>query len=632
MLSCQFIEPRNWKPSGIEALEQNAMDVVFSALHSAVVAGPGSGKTELLAQRAAFLLQTGAAPSPQRILAISFKRDAAKNLSTRIQLRCHPSHAARFDSLTFDAFAKGLLDRFGQSLPEHWRPRANYEIFFPNSRMYEGFLRQLESPPSSIGERADIMALKTDSFERQYLIGQPLPIDNWIDPTPGEWASSEFWHSALHAGRKSYLSFPMIGRLAELLFRLNKSARDALRLTYSHIFMDEFQDTTQVQYDLVRTIFLGSKAIITAVGDTKQQIMRWANAMEDPFSILEGDFGARRIKLSNNYRSSKKLVQFQHVMAQELDSSVGLSESQRTGTVDGKVCSVWIFSNKQLETEKIAEFVAREIEINGLNPRDIALLVRQKASEFEKRLKPAFFCRGLEILNEAASLGSVTLQDLFTEEASIILILLLRVVSTTRAGMKWCDCVQLLAVLRRLDLNDEVVYRRMIRQIDQFVQNFLSNYPNPPNDLEEAKEVVKFVQDFVGRECLVAANPAYRQGDWLDKVTEASAIHLKDSAVNSENWSQTLNSYEGHHAVPLMTIHKSKGLEFHTVILVGLDDNAWWSFKNDPVEGTAGFFVAFSRAKQRVFFTYCEQGSSRDKIAPLYDLLESAGIDSIKFG
>ncbi len=66
-------------------------------------------------------------------------------------------------------------------------------------------------------------------------------------------------------------------------------------------------------------------------------------------------------------------------------------ESQGTGTIDGEVCSVWFCSNEQIETEMIAEFVAREIEYDGLNPRDFALLVRQKASEFEKRLKPAFF-------------------------------------------------------------------------------------------------------------------------------------------------------------------------------------------------------------------------------------------------
>lgn len=75
-----------------------------------------------------------------------------------------------------------------------------------------------------------------------------------------------------------------------------------------------------------------------------------------------------------------------------------------------------------------------------------------------------------------------------------------------------------------------------------------------------------------------------------------------------------------------MTIHKSKGLEYHSVIFVGLDDEAWWSFSTDRIEATAGFFVAFTRAKQRVVFTYCARRGARNKIATLYSLLEKAGV------
>ena len=94
-------------------------------------------------------------------------------------------------------------------------------------------------------------------------------------------------------------------------------------------------------------------------------------------------------------------------------------------------------------------------------------------------------------------------------------------------------------------------------------------------------------------------------------------------------WSEALDNYEGRNALPLMTIHKSKGLEYHTVVFVGLDDGAWWSFANDALEGTAGFFVAFSRAKQRVIFTYCPTRGARTKIATLYELLKSAGVSSM---
>ena len=84
--------------------------------------------------------------------------------------------------------------------------------------------------------------------------------------------------------------------------------RQALQLTYSHLFMDEFQDATQVQYDLVKAIFLDSASVVTAVGDNKQQIMRFAMAMDDPFTFYEADFKAERTPLTHNYRSSPDLV------------------------------------------------------------------------------------------------------------------------------------------------------------------------------------------------------------------------------------------------------------------------------------------------------------------------------------
>ena len=130
------VRPDDWRPIGVDELEANALTVVRSTDNRSVIAGPGAGKTELLAQRAAYLLQTGLAPAPRRILAISFKRDAATNLGARVRQRCHRSHAGRFDSLTFDAFAKGLVDRFGQVLPERWRPQPDYEILQTSDAVY----------------------------------------------------------------------------------------------------------------------------------------------------------------------------------------------------------------------------------------------------------------------------------------------------------------------------------------------------------------------------------------------------------------------------------------------------------------------------------------------------------------
>src|SRR5207249_4908711 len=137
---------------------------------------------------------------------------------------------------------------FGQALPERWRPTPDYEIAQARDPIVREFLQSL-SPPKSVGTRADIMALTVKTFEKRWVVSSPLSESPLANPSPGQWAGEQFWGFWLRASQKSYLTFAMIGRLAELLVRTNPMVRQALQLTYSHLFMDEFQDTTQVQYD-----------------------------------------------------------------------------------------------------------------------------------------------------------------------------------------------------------------------------------------------------------------------------------------------------------------------------------------------------------------------------------------------
>lgn len=109
----------------------------------------------------------------------------------------------------------------------------------------------------------------------------------------------------------------------------------------------------------------------------------------------------------------------------------------------------------------------------------------------------------------------------------------------------------------------------------------------------------------------------------------AVSLHLEVSCKTAATWTEALDVYEGEHAVPLMTIHKSKGLEYHTVIFIGLDDDAWFAFQSQTKEEMCGFFVAFTRAKQRVIFSYCAARGNRAAVAPLYTLLGSAGVKTI---
>ncbi|OMI09499.1 AAA family ATPase [Bradyrhizobium brasilense] len=622
------IDPIRWKPVGIDALEVNALDVVRSADNRSVIAGPGSGKTELLAQRACYLLQCGISPPPQRILAISYKRDAAANIAARVRARTHPDLAYRFDSLTFDAFAKGLLDRFGQALPKEWRPKPDYEIANATFTIVQATLQAL-TPPKSVGTKADVMGMAIKTFERDHLVAEPLWPAPPATPTVEQWAANEFWKSWLHSGSHSALTFPMIGRLAELLIRTNPMVREALRLTYSHLFMDEFQDTTQVQFDLAKTIFAGSQTIVTAVGDNKQQIMRWAMAMDDPFAPFEASFSAKRTPLHNNYRSSPDLVRIQEILAKALDGTAGKPISKSKGTIVGSSCEVWDFPSSDAEATELATFIADEMKAYELKPRDFAILVRMKAADYLKKLEPAFAERDLSIRNEAALVGKVALQELFTEPVSDVLVAILRLATAESAGRYWTECLETICHFWGLTFDDDDRRAKAAKSLQAFADGLIARYPKPPADAATAKQIIEDVVSFVGQSNFLALSPAYRQGDWYLRVCEAATVHLEASSKGAAEWTAALDTYEGLHAVPLMTIHKSKGLEYHTVVFVGLDDGAWFNFGKQSHEETAGFFVAFTRAKQRVVFTYCAHRGSRSGIAPLYDLLKQAGVQTI---
>lgn len=124
-----MIAVESWQPADGLTLEPNALLAAKEQKRClALTAGPGAGKTEMLAQRADFLLRTGTCRYPKRILAISFKVDASKNLLARVQRRCGTDLASRFDSFTFHAFAKRIIDRFRPVLTGKEALDAGYKI------------------------------------------------------------------------------------------------------------------------------------------------------------------------------------------------------------------------------------------------------------------------------------------------------------------------------------------------------------------------------------------------------------------------------------------------------------------------------------------------------------------------
>jgi superfamily I DNA/RNA helicase len=280
----------------------------------------------------------------------------------------------------------------------------------------------------------------------------------------------------------------------------------------------------------------------------------------------------------------------------------------------------------------LPDFIATEIKASGLVPRDISILVRMKAVDYMKTLEPAFQKRGVQLRNEAATVGKIALQELFTETLSDLVLKVLRLATAETGGRHWTDCVDAVCYLEGLALDDDDRRAKTMTALQAFCDDFAKRFPAPPQDTAVVEAVVDRTIDFLGKSRLLAIAPAYRQGDWYTRVREATVLHLQNSSEGATNWTAALDIYDGLHAIPLMTIHKSKGLEYHTVVFVGLDDRAWFNFARQSHEETAGLFVAFTRAKQRVIFTYCSSRGQRGGTAPLYKLLADAGVKTIEKG
>ena len=82
---------------------------------------------------------------------------------------------------------------------------------------------------------------------------------------------------------------------------------------------------------------------------------------------------------------------------------------------------------------------------------------------------------------------------------------------------------------------------------------------------------------------------------------------------------------KGNYSIPIMTVHKSKGLEYNTIIFIGLEDDAFWNYKNQPDEEKCAFFVALSRAKENLYFTFNKYRlgtvQHHNEINEMYELL-----------
>lgn len=522
-----MIKPENWQPADGLTLEPNALRAATERNSClALTAGPGAGKTEMLAQRADFLLRTSTCRYPYRILAISFKVDASRNLKERVRRRCGSDLAARFDSYTFDAFAKRIIDRFR---------------------------------PVLTGE---------DALNPDYKI-------------------------VLRKTQKDEIEFKDLVPLAIQILETSQVARNAIRKTYSDVFLDEFQDCTNKQYKLIKLAFQSTAIRLTAVGDTKQKIMAWAGALEGVFSNFVTDFNALPLNMYRNFRSKAELLRMQNEIVRTMDPDSVMPDEQIVGN-EGEI-HVWRFNTSQEEAEYLVDQIASWIQDEGVPHSEIAILVRQQPDLFANLLMAELENRGIPYRNEQQ------LQDISVEPVARLIVDYLLSLYGAKEPKAWLRLMDQL-----IPFSDDADQADMRQDWQRFIKS--QRQEAALLDLIDDRWpggwdfVKKFLEKF-GLSNLTALSADYESTARLNELIEGTRSRIEDLLNIEPNLLKALTRFSDDKAVRILTIHKSKGLEFDSVIILGVENQTFWGDKD---ENRCTYFVGISRAKRRLVLTYSD--------------------------
>lgn len=512
-----MIPPDSWRPSSGLTLETNANKAVTSVEGCiALLAGPGAGKTETLAQRADFLLRTGVCRYPKRILAISFKKDASENLKDRVAKRCGKELAARFDSYTFHAFGKRMIDIFRTAL---------------------------KGP---------------DALDENYTVGD--------DRLP-----------------RTQITFKDMVPLANEVLDQCVAARNAIQSTYSDIFLDEFQDCTDAQYSLVLNAFRGSGARIVAVGDTKQKIMGWAGALEGIFLKFEKDFEAIPLNLYQNFRSLHRIRRVHNRMVRDIDPEAAVPDDQ-IALDEGEVARE-SFDNDDAEAEWAADSILRWNE-QGVPFSQIAFLCYNQPRLYTHKIMGILSQRGIPFRNEQ-EIQELSAEPLFWLIVDLLLVLL---------GEAEPDAWERLRRILDDDSSDGV---SKARGWDRFLLDG-RNELRATRTFETACSQIDGMLLKLGAEAIRGLSNDYEDEARRREIIGKIKAHIEECFANGVDPLESLKSIGGVDAVRILTIHKCKGLEFHTVIVQGVETDTFWG-EEEATE--CAFFVAISRARKRLVVT-----------------------------
>ena len=271
-----------------------------------VLAGAGSGKTRVITNKIAYLVQQ-CGYNARNIAAVTFTNKAAREMKERVGQTLGRKEARGLMVSTFHTLGLDIIRREHKSL----NLKANFSLFDDTDQL--ALLKELTEDE-----------LDNDKDKLSALISQ---ISNWkndlilparamrIARGPEEVLMAQLYER-YHRQMVAYnaLDFDDLIVMPTLLLKSNQEVRERWQNKIRYLLVDEYQDTNTSQYELVKQI-VGERARFTVVGDDDQSIYSWRGAKPQNLVLLSEDFPSLKlIKLEQNYRSKKRILKCANIL------------------------------------------------------------------------------------------------------------------------------------------------------------------------------------------------------------------------------------------------------------------------------------------------------------------------------
>ncbi|GAA3913668.1 UvrD-helicase domain-containing protein [Luteimonas lutimaris] len=584
-----------------------------------VLAGAGSGKTRVIVEKIAHLIQSGRHPA-RRIAAITFTNKAAKEMRERVGKRIRGDGADGLTISTFHALGLKMLQ------VEHAKAglRRGFSIFDADDSAAQ--LKDLlpgAKPDAVQAMQALVSRAKNAGLSPEQALETAL-------------STREREAAALYAKYQARLAafnavdFDDLIRLPVQLMENDADVALGWRERIGYLLVDECQDTNDAQYRLLRAL-AGDKGHFTCVGDDDQSIYAWRGANPENLSQLAQDYPALQVvKLEQNYRCSNRVLRAANALI--ANNPHEHPKTLWSAQADGERIRVWECRDGAHEAEKVAAEIQFTAQKHAAPWSDFCILFRgnHQSRALEKALQllrvpyhlsggTAFLDRG-EVKDALAWLRLLANPE---DDAAF-----LRAVQSPARGVGATSLAKLaeLAAHAHLPLSRAAESIGLLKQLPPRASNALGGFVDlvrglradaarlPPSELVRTLNERSGLLAALRAQCKSEQLFAIRRGnldelaDWFDGARGgagpgelAASLALLSHADKGDAGNQ----------VRLMSLHAAKGLEFRYVFIVGLEDGTL-PHEASLDEGRLDeerrlLYVGITRAKEQLWLSHSRE-------------------------